>query len=419
MAYFKYLVEFCAAMKSTYLLLIMLFCMVCIAHAQTGIDTSVTNPAKVNYAKQLDAIDILYLVLKKDPSKRLADTLHPTPGKVYFSGAPAIAYSLQTGAAALVNGVFAFYMGPDATTKISSIQAEVQYTQKSQLLVPFRINMWSKNNRYNFIGDWRFLKYPQDTYGIGGKTSLDDAYTVDYDYARFYQFVLTKIKNELYAGLGVQYDNHWKIKEEDPPVNSDYQKYGFSKSSVSSGLALNVLYNTRKNILNPEGGTVYMNVIVRQNFTWLGSNSAWSSAIIDLRKYVSVGNNGNVLAFWNYDWLTLNGNPPYLDLPSNGWDTYGNTGRGYAQNRYRGKNMLYAEGEYRFGITRNKLIGATVFGNAATFTNMQNKFDGVLPGAGVGLRVMFNKFSQTHVAVDYAVGKGGSRGIFLNLGEYF
>jgi hypothetical protein len=279
--------------------------------------------------------------------------------------------------------------------------------------------MWSKNNRFNFVGDWCFLKYPQDTYGIGSKTNLDDGYTVDYNYVRFYQFVLTKIKNELYAGLGVQYDNHWKIKEKDPPANTDFEKYGVSRSSISSGLALNVLYNTRRNILNPEGGTVYMNAIVRQNVGWLGSNSNWSSAIIDLRKYISVGNNGNVLAFWNYDWLTLNGNPPYLDLPSNGWDTYGNTGRGYAQNRYRGKNMLYAEGEFRFGITRNKLIGATVFANAASYTNLQNKFDGITPGAGVGLRVMFNKFSQTHVAIDYAVGKGGSRGIFLNLGEFF
>ena len=233
--------------------------------AQTaGTDTTVKSET-INYGRQKDVVDIIYAILKKDASKRVSDTVHPKPGRVYFSGAPAIAYSLQTGAAALVNGNFAFYLGPDTTTKISSVLAEVQYTQYHQLLMPFRINTWSRNNQYNFIGDWRFLKYPQDTYGIGSQTSLSNGYTVDYNYVRIYQFVLKKIVNELYGGFGVQYDNHWHIKEiTPPPGGTDFEKYGFSTSSVSSGIAANVLYNTVKNMLNPAGGSIYANVIVRQ-----------------------------------------------------------------------------------------------------------------------------------------------------------
>lgn len=406
-------------MKKTILLLVIYsFCKNVIKAQAYNVDT-IKKTVVPNFSRQRDAIDILYLVLKKDPNKRLVDTVHPKPGKVYFSGAAAPAYQLQTGVAGVVNGVLAFYLGPDSTTKISAIQPEVQYTQKKQLLVPLRLNIWSRNNQFNFIGDWRFLKYPQDTYGIGGNTKLSDAYTLDYNYARFYQFVLKKIATNFYAGAGVQYDNHWHIKELDPPANTDFQKYGYSSSSISSGISLNVLYNTVTNMLNPPGGSFYANAIVRQNLTWLGSNTSYSTAIVDVRKYFSVGQKSNVLAFWSYDWLTLNGNPPYLDLPSNGWDTYGNTERGYTQNRFRGKNMVYMEGEFRFGITRNRLLGAAVFANAASFTDLNNKFSGVLPGAGAGLRIMFNKFSQTHVAIDYAFGKGGSHGVFLNLGEFF
>jgi hypothetical protein len=373
----------------------------------------------VNFSKQRDAIDILYRIFGKDPSKRVVDTSHPGVGRVYFAGAPALAYSLQTGGAALVEGNFAFYLGPDTTTKISSVLAEIEYTLKQQFLLPFRVNIWSKNNKYNFIGDWRFLKYPQDTYGIGGHTQLDDAYTVDYKYIRFYQFALRKIKNELYGGIGVQYDYHYNIQEINPPQNSDFQKYGFSRSSTSSGLSLNLLYNTRKNLTNPEPGSAYMNIILRQNAALLGSNTNWSSAVIDLRKYLYAGGRGNVLAFWTYDWLTLSGKPPYLDMPGNGWDTYGNTGRGFVQSRYRGKQMLYAEAEYRFTLTRNQLFGGVVFANASSFTGLNDKFSGLLPAAGAGLRVRFNKFSRTNVAIDYAVGKGGSHGLFLNLGEVF
>jgi hypothetical protein len=81
--------------------------------------------------------------------------------------------------------------------------------------------------------------------------------------------------------------------------------------------------------------------------------------------------------------------------------------------------MLYLEGEYRFVISRNQLFGGAVFANASSFTNLNNRFDGILPAAGAGLRLRFNKFSRTNVAIDYAIGKGGSKGIFLNLGEVF
>ncbi len=55
----------------------------------------------------------------------------------------------------------------------------------------------------------------------------------------------------------------------------------------------------------------------------------------------------NILALWSYNWLTLSGTPPYLMLPSTGWDKTFNTGRGYIQGRFRSNNMLDAEAEYR------------------------------------------------------------------------
>lgn len=38
--------------------------------------------------------------------------------------------------------------------------------------------------------------------------------------------------------------------------------------------------------------------------------------------------------------------------------------------------------------------------------------------AGAGLRLMFNKLTQTHVSIDYPLRKGNLHGIFLNLGEF-
>jgi hypothetical protein len=57
-----------------------------------------------------------------------------------------------------------------------------------------------------------------------------------------------------------------------------------------------------------------------------------------------------------------------LLLPSTGWDDQFNTGRGYIQGRFRGKNMVKLEGEYRYRITRNGLIGGVVFANVENFS---------------------------------------------------
>ena len=127
-----------------------------------------------------------------------------------------------------------------------------------------------------------------------------------------------------------------------------------------------------------------------------------------------------MLAFWSYDWLTLDGKPPYLTLPTTAGDTYNNLGRGYIQGRYRGKNLVYLESEYRFGITSNGLIGGVVFANAQSFTEENNnRFEVISPGWGAGIRIKLNKFSKTNVCLDYGFGTHGSRGLFANLGEVF
>jgi outer membrane protein assembly factor BamA len=156
-----------------------------------------------------------------------------------------------------------------------------------------------------------------------------------------------------------------------------------------------------------------------QNFTLLGSNTNWNSVTFDLRKYLKMPFN-TVLAFWFYSVLTVGGNPPYLDLPATGSDAYNNSGRGYEQGRFIGKKMVDLEAEFRFNITRNKLIGGVIFGNAESLSELSNnKLETILPGFGAGLRINFNKFSRTNVCIDYGVGTKGSRGFAGNLGEVF
>jgi hypothetical protein len=360
------------------------------------------------------------ILIHKNPDKRL-DSTNGMNRKLHLSASPILEYTLSTELTTGIAAGGAFYTDVHKTTNISSFVGAIKYTQKKQFLLPIQSSVWSPGNKFNFLGDWRYLNFPQDTYGIGGFTTTADRYTVTYKYVRFYEFALRHIGNSFYAGLGYQLDHHWGIRQLDVPPGrvTDFQTYGFSPQSTSSGIAVDLVYDSRKNSINPEGGSAYANLEFLQNSTLFGSSSNWNSVLIDLRKYFKI-TNSSVLAFWFYSVLTLRGNPPYLDLPGTGSDTYNNTGRGYEQGRFIGKRYIDLESEFRFGITRNGLLGGVIFCNAASVSELGNdRFEVIYPGFGIGLRIKFNKFSNTNACLDYGIGTKGSRGFFGNLGEVF
>ncbi|MGH2645089.1 MAG: BamA/TamA family outer membrane protein, partial [Chitinophagaceae bacterium] len=350
------------------------------------------------------------------------DTAGNNSKKLHISAVPAAGYTMLTGLAGIIAANGAFSIGGSSQSNVSNVLTSITYSQYRQIIFPIQSNIWTKNNKYNIFTDWRYLSYPSYTYGLGGRSKLKNIDSLDYSYVRFYQTVSRYIAPNLYLGIGYDYDYLWNIVEIDPPEGkkTSFERYGYTPTEVASGITLNLLYDNRKNSINPDQG-YYAHAVYRSNLTFLGSSNDWSSLQIDLRHYIKFpASTNNVLAFWNFDWLTLGGKPPYLLLPATGWDTYNNTGRGYVQGRFRGKDMIYLESEYRFAITRNGLLGGVVFANAESFARrIYNEGNVIDPGAGLGIRLKLNKFSKTNLALDYGFGTEGSRGFAVNLGEVF
>ncbi|MGZ3884196.1 MAG: hypothetical protein ACXVP0_00390 [Bacteroidia bacterium] len=373
-------------------------------------------------SRQRDIIDVYRKVLKKKPAAEVCEPDRKS-GKLHLAVLPAVGYSLVTKLAGVVAGNAAFYADNEKSTRLSVVNTSISYTQNNQIIFPLLSNIWARKNKYNLLGDWRYYKYPEFTYGLGGHTSTkNNSDQLSYSNIIIHEAVLRHLfSSAFYAGFAYNLNDHWNISEAGNADGgqSDFKTYGLNKTSVSSGISVNALYDTRKNSINPSDAA-YGSVSFCPNFRFLGSDHNYQSLIVDLRKYFTPGNSDNVLAFWSYSWLTFNGNAPYLDLPSTGWDAYANMGRGYIQSRFRGKNLLYLESEYRFGITPNGLLGGVVFVNAQSVTDWpDNKFRVIYPAVGTGLRIKLNKHSNTNLSIDYAVGLNGSNGIFINLGEVF
>ena len=366
----------------------------------------------------VDFVDGLYRVFNINKQRSQVEKTD----KLHYTFVPGVEYSLATGFATSVSAsVILPYK--NALDNRSIISSELKYTQNKQIISQVVSNLWLKNNEYNITTNWSYLKYPQKDFGLGSGSDLKLFDNLDYSYLKLHQSILKRIAPNTYFGPGLNIDYHWNITDtttlNKPLVG--FNQYGFTKHSSSVGLLLNFLYDTRKSLVYPVANSSYFNLVYRDNLTFLGSDAPWQTLMLDYRKYLPFPmGSKNILAFWSYNIFTLAGKQPYLDLPYTAADAYNNTGRGYIQGRFRGDKLVYAESEYRFGITENGFIGGVVFANVQSIAERQGKpLNSILPGYGAGIRVKLSKHSNTNIAIDYGMGQGGSKGIFMNLGEVF
>jgi outer membrane protein assembly factor BamA len=374
----------------------------------------VQNPdtAKV---RQKDLIDIFskYIHFKKQKI--------PKERRVYFSFLP-LSGATNNGNRFIVSSFNAtFRLGDIKSTNLSSIYF-IPYTNlNTRWGFIIKPNIYTQLNKWNFNGDLRIIHNDVDTYGLGANTSVNNENTISNQQIRAYLNANRQIRDNFYIGLGTSFDYFYDIRQSQPlSPPSDFSKYGTGTGSFSTtnGIGPNFLYDSRANSNNPISG-MYSSLSFRVNPTFLGSSYNWTSIYFDNRKYISLSDHWHsVLAFWGVYWGTY-GNVPYLDLPTTAGDVSEKIGRGYPRWRYRGKQMLYTEAEYRFDLSANGFWGAVFFTNFQSYTEpTTNRFEYILPAAGTGLRIKFNKKSNVNMALDFAVGKN-SFNWYLTLGEFF
>ena len=403
-------------------------------------------------APYVDRTDIMDL-FKKAPEEKAG----PRPFVFYPSIIPAIGYNPALGFLVGVVSKAGMLLGDTEDTTMSSASLLVLLTTNKQLVLQLGSTILTGRDEWELIGDWRFLLYNQDTYGLstgtpinatsfsiagwGSTTPIDGGQPMKFDLLRIHQVALRKVWGDLYLGIGYRLDRYFGIVDEaldlaapSPVVTSHYAYstyYGFDPGEYTlSGVTLNALYDSRDSTINAYRG-MYAQLAFGGFPTWLGSSQGSTMVGIDFRAYLGLSDAvpRNVLAFWVLASGVTSGAQPYLTLPSVGWDAAGTTGRGYIQGRFRGPAVVYAEVEWRFRISDNGLFGGAVFANAETVTRPAvsystidepsvKLFQYVKPAGGVGARILMSKESRTNLRVDVALGVD-SFAIYLGAGEVF
>ncbi len=406
-------------------------------------------------AKSFNQEDV-WSVFTKKSNKSHRDSLNAIPVqlfKPYTSLTPFIGYNPAFGMLIGVSSTTGIYLGPPSTTPVSSACVAINLTSKAQKIFNLRSNVITNGSQFIFRGDWRYLIFSQPTYGLGsglrksgddgiifGEAGQTTSYNglqqpINYNYIRFYETFFIRLNKKIYAGIGYFLDNYTDIVDlnlnlgtNPRQITSHYRystEHGFNPAHQTiSGLSLELLLDSRDNSIRPTKGYL-ANFAIRQNLTFLGSTKSSLMLNTEFRTYVNLSKRrpDHLVAFWYIGQFTQSGRAPYLGLPAIGWDMYNRTGRGFIQGSIRGVSLVYGETEYRFPISRyTGILGGVLFVNASTASSddqSRKLFQYFDPAAGLGLRVMFSRKTKSNLTVDYAIGAGGSNGIYFNLNETF
>lgn len=367
------------------------------------------------YNDKKDILDVLYKLfnkndsLRKNQDKKIAFSLLPVP------------LDANKSAGLVVSFLTTFYLGDSETTKMSQVSFSPYFSFTKQYVFPVQSYIYTRDNKWNFIGDYRYMIYPQDTYGLGGHNTDKKMSTLDYQQWRFYQFATRKVIGNYRLGLGLLFDNYQNISEDSYIDDvTDYFKYmnGDFSDETSFGVAIQGLYDSRENNVNPEQG-IYVEADYRMNTSGVDGRR-WNSIYIDARKYHSFHKyKHRVLAYRAFYWSTFGGKPHYLDLPSIGWDRDGKTGRGFTRNRFRSNALIYFEAEYRTDISKNGFWGLVFFSNVSSVSKLETyDFKKWNPAIGTGLRIKWNKKNNSNLVLDYGISKN-DWSLRLGLAENF
>ena len=376
----------------------------------------------------------------------------PKPPKKFMALVlPNISSNPSNGFVLGVGGTFGWYMGSKEDTRVSSAPFTVAVTSKKQLITFVKSNIYTKENKFFLQGDWRFYIYSQPTYGLGsnapdtgnlpsefhweGQGGAKDSlsFPMKYNYVKFSEIVNRVIVENFYAGIGYHFDYYYAINDEKlrfspdtlltPHYSYSWQHNYNATQYMMSGLSANLVYDSRDNQANPYRG-MYANINYRYNFKFLGSDHDASELWMELRTYIGLSKKKprHLVGFWVFGDFNLTGDLPYMTLPALGGDQRARSGRGYVNGRFRGKNLVYGEAEWRFPISQcSQILGGVIFVNATTTDNPVQKvalFQYIQPAVGFGLRVMINKYFRTNINLDFSIGRQ-SQGFYFSGQETF
>lgn len=335
---------------------------------------------------------------------------------------------------ALIGGsaLVTFRMNPsDTLQKRSVLPMAVAVMFEGGLNLMVKPQLFFKNDKFRIFGKFTYKNTLENFYGIGYSTNKhyerSDS-TSEYRYSGIQVnpwFLFRLGKSNFFAGpqIDICYDkitDPAKYLVEQP----DYKKLGGTADgykNFSSGLGFLLTYDSRDIPANAYKG-IYLDFRGLMYQKFLGSDNNFFRLEVDYRQYKTVGKR-KVIAW------TAQSKNVFGDVPLNQYALSGTPFdlRGYYMGQYRDKSSHVLLAEYRQMINTDKStwvkrmlnhLGFVAWGGCGFMGPTAGKIEGVLPNAGIGLRIEVQP--RMNVRLDFGRNFTNDQSLFyFNMTEAF
>ncbi|WP_430810290.1 MULTISPECIES: BamA/TamA family outer membrane protein [unclassified Carboxylicivirga] len=267
-------------------------------------------------------------------------------------------------------------------------------------------------NRWMFISKFQYMFLPDEFYGIGNQQKDPPFSRYDINRIAFKTDVLKGISASWFLGLrlDVNYDDFTDVEGE--LLNPSIPGFG---GGWANGIGPALAYDNRDDQLYPtKGWFVMCSSAIYDGF--MGSDYAFTSTSLDVRKFVSLHADVSILGFQAMVNATT-GDVPFYKLSSIGGNRML---RGIAHPyRYMDRHSWFVQAEWRRHIWWR--LGTALFtGTGKVMPEfMQTPFSDLHWVAGAGVRFKVLPDEGLNFRVDFGVSNHGDNGVYFTLREAF
>lgn len=315
-------------------------------------------------------------------------------------GYPIAFYSPETDLGVGLGGMAYFKLDKTIIIRTSKVKLSAWYTRTHQYSISVTPSIYFPGiKRYYLEGEIKYSKEKSKFYGIGNLTSDLNETSYSINRTKYYLEIVSKglLFSSLNSGFVLELS---KDKVYDTvhvlPVNS--REIIGAEGGTNTGFGFVWLFDNRDNIFYPAKNSYYkflVNIYGRA----LGGIFTYNNYVIDLRQYFCAPKE-HIFAFQIYANFT-DGNPPFYNLPALGGDK---RMRGYFEGRYRDKQYITGQIEYRKIIWWR--LGIAAFyatGDVARYIRDFNTRD-LKNAYGFGLRFVFDEKERVNLRMDMGFG---------------
>lgn len=364
---------------------------------------------------------ILFLLLPSSMSV-LAQSTGNRPGKKErkedkeLNMLPLIFSSPETGLAFGAIGVFQKHLFPgDTTSRKSVAMLGVSYALNNQFFVFTQPDIFFKKEKFRLRSSLGYGQILDRYWGIGNETAENGEEEVEYNQVIFESAFYYQYRPNLFIGWQYRLNNQFNVdREENGLLEFDGATVGGSGSLIS-GMGPALLFDNRENQVNPSNGW-FLNLSAAFHGGGLASEFDFDRYLVDVRHYIKMHpKEHHILALQGYG-LFSSGQPPFKQMAELG----GAQMRGYFVGRFRDRNMVSMQAEYRSPLLfwRISAVGFAGMGRVAEHIEDLN-LDGFKPSYGGGLRIMLDKVDRVNLRLDVGFGEDGNTGIYFGFTEAF